>query len=181
MPKQESKRSEKPSEVPGQNLPASKRKTKRSEKSAEDASPLISATHSRAANNEEGGNPALGNIYNHRKKRSKEEKELHAITQLEPSENTSKASKKRKRKDAENGPSQSKANGDDEDIVANEPQRKKRNRTEFADPREDQSLGSQCRKGEHNILDERDNLISQVISFGICFHSNEQTVQMEIQ
>ena len=145
MPNQESK----PSQAPVQNSPANKKtasdrtkkKSKHSEKSADDTSPLISAVQSRTAENEEAS------ITHYTEKRSKEEKELQ---QLEPSENTSKSSKKRKRKDIEN----SKANEDDENIVANEPKRKKRNRTEFADPRADESLGSQCRKGEHTIHDE---------------------------
>ena len=147
MPNQESK----PSQAPVQNSPANKKtasdrtkkkKSKHSEKSADDTSPLISAVQSRTAENEEV------NITHYTEKRSKGEKELQQ--QLEPSENTAKSSKKRKRKDIEN----SKANEDDENIVANDPKRKKRNRTEFADPRADESLGSQCRKGEHTIHDE---------------------------
>lgn len=132
-------------EKPSASLPRKDRtkKSKDSEKSTDDNSPLIPATQSQTVETEEGV------ISHHTKKRSKEEKELQ-----EPSENTAKASKKRKRKDIENGPPtppQSKVNENDGNI---EPKRKKRNRTEFTDPRADESLGSQCRKGEHTTHNE---------------------------
>jgi len=58
-----------------------------------------------------------------------------------------KKAKKRKRKDTEGDHKTPQSEDKEEELVQELPTKKRKNRTEFADPREDLALNNQTRKG----------------------------------